>query len=334
MVRQHHFKRFLIYGSLLAAIYAGDAWAAEEKKNARQLFKTGVNLFRDGKFEEAAASFDKAYKLKPTYKLLFNIGQARAATKQYDLAIQAFERYLVDGGDDLTEDRRDAVLKEIAKLRPLVGFLEVEARPGLLIRVDGIERGRTPLKSKIMLTVGHSHQVEVLDGDEVVFERELSVYGGMVESISVKKPVEDKPMPQSVIQEPEEKPEGEPIADEKVDEPVNKKKLWGWLTLSLGAAVLGGGGVLGGLALSQDGTLSDACPGGSCSPTRQGEIDAMDRMALISDIMFGVGGALAATGLILLVLPDKGKKEKADDPNAPDVSVTPTPGGIFADVRF
>ena len=60
----------------------------------------------------------------------------------------------------------------------------------------------------------------------------------------------------------------------------------------------------------------------------------MDGLALTSDILYGVGGALAATGLILLVWPSKDDTTDTGESSAPVVSFAPTPGGVIAEVSF
>jgi hypothetical protein len=315
-----------------ALCWAAPRSAEAEKKDARTLFKEGVAAYNAGKFEEAAAAFEGAYDLKPTYKLLFNIGQAYAAIKKYDLAIQAFERYLVDGGDDVTEDRRDEVLREIAKLRPLVGFIDVDAPSGVTVFVDGKDRGKTPLPSKIMATVGHVHMVVLKKDGEVVHTRKLSVFGGTVETVEYEEKKEVAPPPP----EPEPRPESLPLEDtEEESEPLSTTKLWGWVAVGVGAGLLAGGGVTAVLASVQDGNLGEACPDAHCAPRRQGEIDALNGLALTTDILLAAGGVLAAAGIVLLVLPEKEESETAPGEGGPvEIVVLPSPTGVSATLTF
>lgn len=348
MVNQNWKRNYVLRvaaGVVLMAVIIGHGLPVRAGGDARETFRQGVELYNEGKFDEAAKSFEQAYKLKPTYKLLFNIGQAYAAAKKYALAIQAFERYLVDGGDNVTDDRRDEVLREIGKLRPLVGFLAVDGREGLTVRVDGVDRGQTPLKSKVMLTVGHPHKVEVFDGEELVLVRELSVYGGMVETVNVSEQKEEStvaPPPTSlpVTEQTEEtideqtESETEAVPEKKR---LGKMKLIGIASLAAGGAALLAGGAFGILSLVQNSTLEKACPGGNCSPTREGEVETLGKFALATDILLGVGGAFAAAGLVLFFLPEKKEKGPADEnvqQGGPEVSIVPLPGGLAADIRF
>jgi Tetratricopeptide repeat len=311
---------------------AKDVDDAEE--DAKLVFKQGVELFHARKFDEAAAVFEKAYSLKPIYKLLFNIGQAYASSRKYDLAMQSFERYLVDGGDDISDERREEVLKEIAKLRPLVGFLDMTAPDGLELRIDGKSRGTTPIRGKIMLTVGNPHTFELLRDDKIVYEQEVRVYGGVVESVTV--------TPEDVGGEEPGPSEQSAPADDDYDEPklmleeekgTSTLKVAGWVTIGSGAALAVAGGIVGGLALSQSSKLEEACPGGGCSPSRTGEIDSLDSMALASDILLGVGAAALAAGAVMLIV-SRVKETRSESETGTELVLVPTPFGITANIRF
>ncbi|MBN2340840.1 MAG: tetratricopeptide repeat protein [Deltaproteobacteria bacterium] len=171
---------FLIVIQLLVQLFAFNAAAGD---SARRSFEQGKELFSEGQYEDAAEKFREAYNAKPTWKLLFNIAQAEAAAKRYGLAIEAFESYLAQGGDDITADRNKEVLDEIQRLRFLVGVLQVSAPDQTEVIVDGISRGMMPEASKKRVAVG-THQVLLkLDG-KVLSHTSVSISGGMTTSVS------------------------------------------------------------------------------------------------------------------------------------------------------
>jgi hypothetical protein len=309
-------------------------------EDARAAFQQGFKLYEQKQFSAAADAFEQAFALKPSYKLLFNIGQARAAARQYDLALAAFERYLVEGGDEIDDERRTSVLAELSKLRPLVGFIEVQAPAGLTVRVDGAERGTTPLKGKLMLTVGLPHKVDLLQSGKLLYSQEMQVSGGLVETLRWAPSRQDPPVEApTAAEEGDGDPGGEPVqGPEPAPLPEDSSgggslKIWGWVTLGAGAAVLIAGGITGGMALSQSGKLEEACPDGGCSPSRSGEVDALGSMALTADILIGVGAAAAVAGAVLLLLPGGGE-EAAGDPDEAAMRVVPAPGGAALQGRF
>jgi tetratricopeptide (TPR) repeat protein len=124
--------------SLLLALLCviGQQAGAEDAVRAEAAFEEGKRLYHDESFEAAAAAFRKAYELRPNWKILYNIGQSEAASKRYGLAVEAFERYLVMGGDDIDQNRRDEVLEEMEKFRKIVGSIEIKAPDGLVVLVD------------------------------------------------------------------------------------------------------------------------------------------------------------------------------------------------------
>ena len=71
---------------------------------------------------------------------------------------------------------------------------------------------------------------------------------------------------------------------------------------ALGAAGLVVGAILGGLALGQEKSVRDACTNGVCPIEKQDGADAAKAKALGADICFGIGGAVAITGLVLLIV--------------------------------
>jgi hypothetical protein len=327
-----------LLAALCLLLISGTARGGPEQ-DARAAFQQGLKLYEQKQFSAAADAFEQALALKPSYKLLFNIGQARAAARQYDLALVAFERYLVEGGDEIEDARRSEVLTELTKVRPLVGFIEVQAPAGLTVRVDDAERGTTPLPSKLMVTVGRPHKVDLLKDGEVLLAQEIQVSGGLVETLRFAMAGQGPAPPAGGPEPPPggagggeggergEGPEPAPLPEDGSGS--SSLKVWGWVTLGAGAAVLIAGGVAGGVALSQSGKLAEACPDGSCSPARGGEVDALGSLALTADILLGVGAAAAVAGIVLLLLP-----EGRESGEATAVRVVPAPGGAALQGRF
>ena len=82
---------------------------------ARKHFDRGIDLAHAGRYAEAIVEFDEAYQLSPHFAVLFNLGQAYAASGQPSQASRALRRYLVEGGAQIPADRRKQVEREIAR---------------------------------------------------------------------------------------------------------------------------------------------------------------------------------------------------------------------------
>ncbi|MCK9461397.1 MAG: hypothetical protein M0R80_17340 [Proteobacteria bacterium] len=104
---------WLVATSCAAAVTtAGVASSAQDEADpAKAAFGLGGELFDKGDYAAAADAFREANRLKPSWKLFYNIGQAEAAGRRYGLALEAFERYLIEGGDEIAADRNDEVIK-------------------------------------------------------------------------------------------------------------------------------------------------------------------------------------------------------------------------------
>jgi len=271
-----------------AAFHQAPAAGADSDAEAKQVYRQGVEAFEDGRFDDAARLFRRANELKPSWRLLYNLGQSEAAARRFGLAIDAFEKYLVGGGDDVPGERREEVLAEIQRLRVLVGAVEVRAPEGTELLIDGISYGKVPFSGPVRVAAGE-HRAVLRLGDEVLLERKVGIAGGMTTSLAVDEtvagPVDDGEPPQREDPEPGPDPGG--------------GRVWTWVALGLGVAAVAGGGVTGGLSMKREGDLMERCPNKACAESERGEADTIRRMNLTADILYGVGAVAIVTGIVL-----------------------------------
>ncbi len=305
------------------------ASADDSSVKAKAAFSEGRELFKANDFKGAADAFRQAHKLAPSWKLLYNIGQSEAAATRYGLALEAFERYLARGGDEIESERQKEVLEEVDRLRRMVGSVEVTAPRGCLIVVDDVERGRAPLSGSLMISAGVEHRVVVKKVDEILVDRIVRVSGGQKTTIEVK----DKPSAEPAPDGPEEKSVEEP--EQAIEEagpspeesPKERSNLWkaGWAVTAVGGAVLIGGGIVGGAMLSSDSDLVKKCDDGVCDPEERDALDKRDNLALTADILYVVGGAAVVAGVIMVIVGAKNGEKEEDR----DVAFTPSAGPGF-----
>jgi hypothetical protein len=306
--------RIVLTAGLLAALLAAAPEARTDE--AKELYQKGAELFEEKRFEEAAEAFRAAYDLKPSWKILFNIGQCEAAAGRYGLALDAFEEYALEGGDDVPVERRDYVADEVRRLQPMVGSIEIEGAPeGTAVVIDDYERAKTPLKGPLRVSSGR-HQVMLRKGDEVLLDDTFKVAGGMTTKVELTAPApepEPAALPEAEVPpEPETaKADPEPEQPTEPEQPDEGRPLWigGWVLAGVGAGVLVAGGVTGGLALKTGKDLESDYPDG-VPRDKKSEIESMDNLAITTNVLLGVGGALAVTGAIMLIL-DVGADEEA-----------------------
>jgi hypothetical protein len=157
-----------------------DATDFKTRELAQQLFLDGVEFFNEKRLEEAVIKFRAAYRVRPSWRLQYNIGQCEAGLKNYGRAIVAFEKYLGNGGDEVEVTRQDEALRELDRLKRMVGKIVVDGPEGYAIWVDGEEAGLSPLVSGVVVTIGVVHEVVVRDvtSNEEVNRFAVTVIGG------------------------------------------------------------------------------------------------------------------------------------------------------------
>ena len=110
-----------------------------KKEEARQRYQRGLQLFNEANYEAARVEFERAYQLAPSYKILYNIGLSYGQLGDYVQAQTTLQKYLEQGGAEISEERRSEVAKELAQIRPRVARVTVKTNvPGAELLVDDI----------------------------------------------------------------------------------------------------------------------------------------------------------------------------------------------------
>jgi hypothetical protein len=325
---------FLICLGLSAAAWAeGEAPAAEggtaaegmeDRTPAMQAFAAGKQLYNDGRFADAAAKFREADALKPSWKLWFNIGQSEAAARRNGLALEAFERYVTLGGDEIPVARREAVLEEIARLQPVVGYVDVVAPEGSRVRIDGIERGTVPLPGPLMTAAAVEHEILVEHGSKPLLSRKIMVGGGRTVKLEATAAAPSQETDEPVA----------PVSPVSAP-PASGLQVAGWVVFGAGLATLAAGGGTGIAALMKSNDLKSRCPDGLCSSSADLALeDSVIRLSVATDVLLAVGGTVAVTGLVLALV---GRK-KSSTPDEVGLKAHPfvgqSRGGLLIEGSF
>lgn len=128
-----------------AVVQAAPAEAAPTKAadqaRALELFQQSEALYKEGRFQEAAALLEEAYALHPEPLLLYNLARARDGEGKLVAAADAYEAYLRDAPEAAD---RGAIEKRIRTLRQRVqerARLEQESQEAQE-RLEQVERER------------------------------------------------------------------------------------------------------------------------------------------------------------------------------------------------
>jgi hypothetical protein len=310
-----------IWLGLLAAAprAAGAAGADDAEQQARKQFNIGLELYEQGDFEKAAIAFTTAYELKPSYKILFNIAQTENELKHYARAIEAYRRYMDEGGADISPDRAADVAREISRLESLIGQLELICPiGGAVVMVDGERRGQTPLDEPITVDLG-KHELLVKRGAREIHRELVRVGGGLTVTVEVSAR-EDEELP-------DQEPDSAPVDEEKGG------RVWAWVALGVGGAAAVGAGVTGGIATSMESDLEKQCDNGVCAEDRRDEIEKTRALATATDVLIGVAAAGVATGVLLFFL-EPGSKEDEGSRISVVPAATSRSAGLAVGGRF
>jgi hypothetical protein len=117
-----------------AVLSASTAWAAGPaiSDEARRRFTAGVSLLKDPegpRYEEAYREFKAAYAASPSYKILGNLGLCAMKLERDDEAIDAYEKYLAEGGKDLPASEQQQIRSDLATLKTGVAHVTIESDP-------------------------------------------------------------------------------------------------------------------------------------------------------------------------------------------------------------
>lgn len=184
-----------VIGLLLARLAAAspavaqstsDETATADDRQAHQHFSLGVRLYSEGDFGPALAQFQRAYALKPHFRVLYNIAQCKFELRDYVEARATLRRYLAEGGEAMLDaERRARIEADVADLGRRIAHLEIHSNVrGAVVYVDGRKVGTTPLWHALELSEGQ-RSVSVESGARGTKQRSLLLVGGERQTLTV-----------------------------------------------------------------------------------------------------------------------------------------------------
>jgi tetratricopeptide (TPR) repeat protein len=146
----------LLFSLLALSSSAALAQPADPAKaQAQATLREGNVALEQGRADEALAKFTEAYRLFPSPKIHYNIGQAHSLIPGHEA--QAYEemlRFLIEA-KDADSSLRAAAESLRAQLKPKVGMVTVVAEPADAdLVVDDVNHGKTTREAVTVLGVG------------------------------------------------------------------------------------------------------------------------------------------------------------------------------------
>ncbi len=155
-----------------------------QQEEADRHFGSGVTLYKEGKFTEALAEFERAYEIAPHPLVLYNIAGCHRELSRYGEAVRYYRRFLDEGKDVVSKTRLDNAQAELTDILARVARVTVQVTvDGAELSLDGEVLGTTPLEMPLVLPPGEhrltarvpGHRdavrvVKVASGDELEVE--------------------------------------------------------------------------------------------------------------------------------------------------------------------
>ncbi len=292
----------------LATVFGAGKASAQE---ARDLFLAGQSAYQQGNYEAAIDAWRRAYELDPRPALQYNLAQAYGRLGRAEEEQAALQRF-VDAAPAAGTPEDDP---QLTNARARLAAIEARVRrtgislsgvpEGAEVRVDDEAQTTSSEWADPVQVEPGPHRVVVRLAGHHDFAASVVVRAGDVLLV----PVQMMELPDTVV----------------VEEGHSGMRLAAVLTMSLGGAGLAAGGTLGLLALKKADGEIEGTPEG----------DRAMGFALGSDIALYSGAALAATGLVLLIVDNH---RDGDGDGAAAVGLSPLVGagtvGLAVDGRF
>jgi len=161
------------------------AAANDELRAAKEHFLRGIELTKQKDWPAALAEFRASLGLHRTRVALLNMAICFEYLERHAEALDAYERLVREHGAELSAKERQEVDAALRALSVLVGTVEVQSNIlGASVRIDGQERGATPLGA---IRVGTGlHVVKVYKEGYEAFEAEIAVASAQQAQVSAR----------------------------------------------------------------------------------------------------------------------------------------------------
>jgi tetratricopeptide (TPR) repeat protein len=283
----------LLIGSLATAPAFADAPAGappaaseDVTLQAREHFGQATKLYKDGDFDAALVQFERAYELKPNYKVLYNIGQTYFQLREYVEARDSMTRYVKEGGDQIDAERLAAVNKDLADLERRLAKVTITVNvAGATVLVDGKKVGVTPLTEPVVVSEGQ-RAISVEAPHRGVLQRQIRLAGGDQQALTLT--FEDAPRT---------------VIVKTVSQDTKPRLGAGFWATAIGAVALGAGaGVTGYFAFqAQDDNRRQKKEFGVTPSQLSDSNKRATTLALTTDILSGAALVCAGVATVILV---------------------------------
>lgn len=298
----------------------------EQQQKARTAYARGQELFQGGQFADAITAFNEAFEAVPNPVVLLSVAECQVNLAQLPEAVTTLERYLA-----LREDAPDRAQIEakITSIKETPATLVITSdTAGAQIKIDGADTGKvTP--AEVQVAPG-AHVVQVAFAGEEGSTQSMTARYGQRHELSVELGGRALVDPFGEAAAPAPAAETAPAETEASSGGVSPAA---WVLAGVGAVGIVTGTVLGFMTLSAKNDFDNP-------ELRTTELaDKGERLALFTDVAFGVGAVCLITGLVLAVT--SGDEQAATESGSETTArlrispvVSPTTAALSAQLQF
>lgn len=292
---------------------ANPCWAersAMERAAAQALFDEAVTLLDQGDAHTACPKLEESQRLDPGVGTLLYLAACYEKLGRTASAWATFTEAAYAARSAGQADREAIALGNAARLKPLLARLVVEVTPQeateLTVTRDDEPLGRAMWGSELPVDPGARTVTASAPGKQT-WTGTVEVPAQGLARLTVPELLDEVPEP-SIVPVAPTAPVAQPDDAEQApppdEDPGANQRLWGWVALGTGSAIVLGGGVFAFLAVSDNGRADDACRRDDptlCSERGVELGDSAETKANVASVMGGVGAAVAVTGAVLLL---------------------------------
>ena len=277
----------------ILCLSSAPARAQNDPGLAQRYYKLGEELYNRSAYEEALAQFKKSFEYSQKPALLYNMARCYESLGRHEKAAEFYSRYLKHNPPN-------------AKM--------IQVRITNLQRLAQRKKQPQPVPQPAPLPKPASQPVAQPKPQPIIAQPKPQ-------------PIIAQPVIQPIIAQPKPQPGQEPAP--------KSRSMWiaGWTMVGVGGAGLIAGLVLGGLAADKASWLEDQSASLKVEYADIKDEEALGRSLQTGQIVgLAAGGAIAATGVVLLILDSRKKPAERRAWLAPAIS--PEGALVSAGVRF
>jgi hypothetical protein len=318
-----------------AVVHAQDVQITDE---AREHFSAGVSFMQDpdgARYEEAYREFRRAYELSPSWKILGNLGIAALRLERDGEAIEAFRKYLTEGGAAVDGAERTQFERDLATLESSVVRVKLTiSPPGAQLIDTRMPPTGSPITTRysagtgmldIGIRAGHHKFTVRLDGyEDAVWEVDLDPRQQVTHAFTLKQPTQSAAAPVPVAGA------ATPMTADEPSRPVPTSVYVG---LAATGALAIGGGVVAVMAKGKHSDyekLNENLQSEDDLRAAEDMRDSGKTLNLVADALFG--GAIVAGGVTAILYFTRPKASQTSFRVEP--LVAKNGGGVFVSGAF